>query len=165
MAYHYAEPFNCSKNAQENIASIDKVMVLPTDVTKAVVYSKYKQACEANDWIAFGCSGFYELWQQLLPHISVSKPSTDLCFTCQQNNLSIQQSSCLTEEEKQRRLITAQDDLALARKEWECYNDQLVVAKNSRETRNQANNRTLLVRFCTTSTLPVQCTTNRACVL
>ena len=111
----------------------DKVMVLPTDVTKAVVYSKYKQACEANDWIAFGCSGFYELWQQLLPHISVSKPSTDLCFTCQQNNLSIQQSSCLTEEEKQRRLIIAQDHLALARKEREYYNDAACATQKAAE--------------------------------
>ena len=54
-------------------------------------------------------------------HISVSKPGTDLCFTCQQNNLFIQLSSCLMEVEKQMRLITAQEHLALAKKEREYY--------------------------------------------
>ena len=61
----------------------DKVMVLPTDITKLVVYSKYKQACTASGFLCAGKSKFYQLWQEVLPHISVNTPNTDLCFTCQ----------------------------------------------------------------------------------
>ena len=68
----------------------DKVMVLPSDVSKVFVYSKYKEACTHNHWSAVGRSLFYQIWQELLPFISISTPSTDLCFTCQQNSLSIQ---------------------------------------------------------------------------
>ena len=45
-------------------------MVLPTDVTKVVVYSKYKHES------GFQCaskSKFYQLWQEVLPHISDSR--------------------------------------------------------------------------------------------
>ena len=63
----------------------DKVVALPSDVTKAFVYGRYRAACDENGWLAAGRSKFYDTWQERLPHISVSTPSTDLCFTCQQN--------------------------------------------------------------------------------
>ena len=53
-----------------------------------------------NKWDAVGRSKFYNLWSELLPHISISTPSSDLCFTCQQNLLVIQKSGCLSKEEK-----------------------------------------------------------------
>ena len=49
----------------------DKVMVLPTDITKVVVYNKYKQACSASGFRAAGKRKFYEFWQEVLPHISL----------------------------------------------------------------------------------------------
>ena len=70
----------------------DKVMVLPSDITKTVVFTQYKEACIKSSRNSVGRSPFFSLWQSMLPHISVSKPSSDLCLTCQQNSLSIQQS-------------------------------------------------------------------------
>ena len=94
----------------------DKVMVLPSDVSKVFVYSKYKEACTHNHWSALGRSLFYQIWQELLPFISISTPSTDLCFTCQQNSLSIQKAACLPEEEWAQRLALAQSHIEQAKK-------------------------------------------------
>ena len=39
-----------------------------------------------------GKSKFLNLWDELTPHVDVMKPSSDLCFTYQQNNLAIMKS-------------------------------------------------------------------------
>ena len=106
-------------------------MVLPSDVTKAEVYIKYKEACTQNSWNAVGRSAFYDLWSRLLQHISVSKPSSDLCFTCQQNSLAIQQSTCMPETEKTRRIEVARDHLQLAHEQRSHYNDQVEAAQQT----------------------------------
>ena len=89
----------------------DKVMVLLSDITKSHVFTKYRDACLNNGWTAAGRSKFYDVWQSVLPHISITKPTSDLHFTCQQNSLALQKSACLPEEEKVRRLQVAQDHL------------------------------------------------------
>ena len=68
----------------------DKVMVLPSDITKLLVLTKYRDACLHNGWTAAGRSKFYGVWQSVLPHISITKPASDHCFTCQQNSLALQ---------------------------------------------------------------------------
>ena len=78
----------------------------------SIWYSKYKSACEEDEWGAVGRSKFYDLWSKLLPHISISTPSLDLCFTYQQNSFAIQKSGCLSEEEKSERLESAQEHFA-----------------------------------------------------
>ena len=75
----------------------------------------------------------------MLPHISVSRPSTDLCFVCQKNNLAIQESSCLSDEAKAERLVTAQEHLSLAHKEREYYKSQVKVAFSALESCDEAD--------------------------
>ena len=106
----------------------DKVMVLPSDITKAHVFTKYRDAYSSNGWTAVGRTKFYDVWQNILPHISISNPSSDLCFTCQQNSLALQKSVCLPEEEKSRRLQVAQDHLYRAKTECEYYKAQVDTA-------------------------------------
>ena len=108
----------------------DKVMILPSDITKIFVYSKYKQACKSSNRSAVGRSKFYDIWQHQLPHILICTPSTDLCYTCQQNSLSIQKYFCLSEEEKETRLAAAQEHLLRAKTEHNHYNSQLDAAQN-----------------------------------
>ena len=45
-------------------------------------------------------SMFCLLWQQLLPHITVMKPMTDLCWVYQQNSKTIMRSANTPETEK-----------------------------------------------------------------
>ena len=39
----------------------DKVMVLPSDISKAHVFMKYKEACVTNRWTAAGSTKFYNV--------------------------------------------------------------------------------------------------------
>ena len=89
----------------------DKVLVLPSDLSKATVFERYREVCEKAAISPAGRTKFYDTWQSLLPHISVATPSSDLCFVCQQNNLAIQQSEGLSEEEKIEHLQIANDHL------------------------------------------------------
>ena len=107
----------------------DKVMILPSDLPKAAVYVHYQQACAASGIQAAGRSKFYDTWHCLLPHISVSTPSSDLCFVCQQNNLAIQQAVCLSDNEKSARIQVAQRHLDRAKTEREYYNVQVKEAQ------------------------------------
>ena len=107
----------------------DKVMILPSDLPKAAVYARYQQACAGAGIQAVGRSKFYDTWQSLLPHISVSTPSSDLCFVCQQNNLAIQKAVCLSDDEKSARIQVAQMHLDRAKTEREYYNVQIKEAK------------------------------------
>ena len=120
----------------------DKVLILPADITKITVYSKYKQACSLSDLRVAGKSTFYQVWQEILPHISVSTPRTDLCFTCQKNNLAIQRSACLSNDEKVQCLTTAEEHLFLAQSEREYYNTQVKRANESLCTLQQGEKTT-----------------------
>ena len=112
----------------------DKVMVLPSDITKAHVFTKYRDTCSSNGWSAVGRTKFYDVWQNILPHISISNQSSHLCFTCQQNSLALQKSVCLPEEEKSRRLQVAQDHLYRAKTEREYYKAQVDTAVSAWST-------------------------------
>lgn len=103
----------------------DKVVVLPSDQTKMFVYRKYEEACSVAGVPSLGRSKFYDLWASLLPFISVCSPSSDLCFTCQQQCLAIQKAACLPEEEKILRISTAQAHIQRAKQEREYYNTQI----------------------------------------
>ena len=92
----------------------DKVMILPSDITKVIVYRKYRDASTANGSEPVGRSKFYSVWQQSLPQISISKPSSDLCYTCQKNRLAIQKTGYLSEEGKAELYKVAQDHIQRA---------------------------------------------------
>ena len=140
-----------------------KVMLLHSDQSKSLVYSKYTNACQANGWNAIGRRKFYTMWQQLLPHIGVSTPSTDLCFICQQNK-SIQLSGGLSEEEKLKRVKIAQDHLISAGKERAYYNSQVEVAQASAQAALSEGSTPRLAQLsfdCAASTFYIRFTTNR----
>lgn len=59
--------------------------LLPSHMTKDSVYNIYKESVhEASSTV--GLSSFKRLWKELLPFVIISKPATDLCWTCQKNN-------------------------------------------------------------------------------
>ena len=103
----------------------DKFLLLPTDMPKMKVYRNYKAVCESDDVPHVGKSKFYSLWQELCPYISTMKPSSDLCFQCQQNSNMILRSAHMSEEEKSMRLQVAVEHLQLAKTERAFYNQQI----------------------------------------
>lgn len=101
-----------------------------SDQTKIVIYEKYCAACVTNQWNHVGRRKFYVLWEQLLLHISVPTPSSDLCFTCQDNKRSIQLSARLSDQEKMEKIKAAEKHLARVRSEREYYNGQVTAAQS-----------------------------------
>ena len=92
----------------------DKVLLLPYDVSKSEVYRQYKQACILKSTPPVSWANFHCLWNELLPHIDTMKPSSDLCFECQQNATLLFQRANLSEDEKADRLKAAELHLQAA---------------------------------------------------
>ena len=79
----------------------DDIILLPSSTTKKAIWEFYHAAAESDsDVRAVGYSSFCSLWEQLLPHIIVCKPMSDLCWTCQQNSTMIMRAHNRPEGEK-----------------------------------------------------------------
>ena len=88
-----------------------KVLLLPSDMSKMFVFRKYSEASDQP----VRKSKFLELWSQLTPSVAVMKPASDLCFACQQNNLSIKKAAPMSETVRQQRYDNASAHLDQAR--------------------------------------------------
>ena len=76
------------------------IQLLPSSTTKHTVWELYQQAAEVGSIRPVCYSLFTSLWRQLLPHVVVMKPMSDLCWLCQQNSTAISRSANRPEEEK-----------------------------------------------------------------
>ena len=78
----------------------ERYVLLPSDMSKRFVYRKYEEACHASLKNCVSRRKFEAIWSSTLPFIVTAKPSTDLCFTCQQNSRLIVKSANLPEHLK-----------------------------------------------------------------
>ena len=76
------------------------IQLLPSSTTKHQVWELYQQATSGGSMRSVSYSSFTSLWRQLLPHVVVMKPMTDLCWMCQKNSAAITRSANRPEEEK-----------------------------------------------------------------
>jgi len=100
---HNASSFDCKEHlvtflhnfAEENAVTLpgripgykdNRILLLPSHMTKDGIFLHYKTSCEAAELPPVGRSLFYSLWTDLVPYIVLAKPMTDLCWICQQNN-------------------------------------------------------------------------------
>ena len=74
------------------------VKLLPSSTTKNSIWKQYLQAAANSSMRALAYPTFTQLWRQLLPHILVMKPMSDLCWVCQQNSTAIMHSANHPEE-------------------------------------------------------------------
>ena len=74
------------------------VKLLPSSTTKNFIWKQYLQAAANSSMRALAYPTFTQLWRQLLPHILVMKPMSDLCWVCQQNSTAIMRSANHPEE-------------------------------------------------------------------
>ena len=75
------------------------LQLLPTQTTKRAVWNSYIQACGT---LTFRMAMYPTIWRRYVPHIMITTPQTDLCWTCQQNSFAITASSNKTDSEKAR---------------------------------------------------------------
>ena len=75
--------------------------LLPSSVSKRVIWGVYQMAAEKEDDIhTIAYTTFYRVWCNLLPSIIIVKPMTDLCWQCQKHSSALLRSTNMTEEEK-----------------------------------------------------------------
>lgn len=96
---------------------------------KSVIYHDYKVACTRIPVIPVGKTTFYDLWNSMLPSIGTMKPSSGLCFECQQNIASIIRSAHLSEDEKSDQSEISGIPSNPARTECGWYNQQIEDSK------------------------------------
>ena len=70
----------------------DEIKVPSLFKTKKSVWRVYEAACETSDVQAVGYTKFLKLWEQFYLNVVITKPMTDLCFTCQQNTSKLQRA-------------------------------------------------------------------------
>lgn len=108
------------------------IMLLPTNVSKASLHRAYVKSSEELEQTTvrtFGYREFCRLWSEVVPYIRSMPPADDLCFTCQSNSTLIMKSANLSEDEKTKRLLSAQKHLELAKKQRHYYNDKVAACK------------------------------------
>ena len=59
------------------------VLLLPSDKRQADIHVVYQKAAKSAGIRVISFSSFARIWRELCPNIVLSKPSTDLCHTCQ----------------------------------------------------------------------------------
>lgn len=64
------------------------------------VWGVYKVCCDQVDSRVLVYTTFCSYWRKLLPQIIITKPRTDLCWQCQQNNTLILKATNKSAEEK-----------------------------------------------------------------
>ena len=78
----------------------DDIKLLPSSHTKTKVYDMYKSCMEQLGKRVAGLSSSKQYWLQLVPFIVTSKPMTDLCWICQNNNSLTYRSANVEDNEK-----------------------------------------------------------------
>lgn len=76
------------------------IKLLPSSTTKRSIWELYVESAASGLLRPVGYSTFTRLWRQLLPHIVIMKPMSDLCWICQQNSTAITRAANRPEEEK-----------------------------------------------------------------
>ena len=97
------------------------IRLLPSSTSKRSVWKLYKGQMEAVRDIAMGYSTFCKLWRQLLPYLVVTKPMTDLCWTCQQNSTALSRAVNTPLAEKSATLTAYMEHLDKVQKERSYY--------------------------------------------
>ena len=74
-------------------------------------------------------STFRKLWKQLVPYIVRTKPMTDLCWECQQNNEAVYRSANLPDDVKSQKVQQQENHLAVVQQERSLYNSMIDSAR------------------------------------
>ena len=97
--------------------------ILPSSETKTSVFRLYEQSAKIAGSHAVGHSKFLQLWNDLVPRVVISEPMTDLCHTCQKNNVKIYRAVNIPDSEKSKLLKEMETHLLNAERERSLYKD------------------------------------------
>jgi len=128
---NYAEKFGLVLPGRVASFNNADLMLLPSFSSKAYVYRQYQNVCRDSGTQFVSESYFRRVWRNLLPHIVVQKPHTDLCAQCQQNFISLGQLRTLDDDVKANLLQRSVDHLSEVTRERSLYQEDVKAAKLS----------------------------------
>ncbi|KAK2191544.1 hypothetical protein NP493_52g05007 [Ridgeia piscesae] len=108
----------------------DDIKLMPSSETRVKVFKAYCMAMHDSEHRSMSETVFRHTWKKLLPFIVTARPMTDLCWTCQKNNVMIYRSVSLTEADKSDRLIQQELQLETVKQERAAYNKMVGSAKD-----------------------------------
>lgn len=97
------------------------IKLLPSSATKASIHRLYEQSAESAGLPVVSYSKFVTMWNELQPLVTITKPMTDLCHTCQENNSNIYRSANLPDKEKSEIVRKQEAHLLDAKRERSLY--------------------------------------------
>jgi len=96
-------------------------------------------------------STFRKLWRQLVPNIAITKPCSDICWECHQNNTAIYRSANLPDAVKGAKLRKQEEHLCTVTNEHQAYQQMVTESKNNvadcRLGRNDPRSRDTAVHY------------------
>ncbi|XP_065884511.1 uncharacterized protein [Dysidea avara] len=99
----------------------DDLKLLPSSCNKKCVWECYKTSCITTGIRYAELTTFRKYWCQLAPHIVITKPRSDLCWTCQTNSTLIMKAINRSDEEKSQTIKQAERHLKLVKEERAKY--------------------------------------------
>ena len=90
-------PFYCQEGFP--VTNVD-VELLPTQLTKKKVWDCYINSCATHTYKLASYRSFCRVWQRYKPYIIITRPTSDLFFTCQSNSMAITMSANKSENDK-----------------------------------------------------------------
>ena len=114
------------KNSQ-----VQHVLLLPSDKSCADIHQLYEKVASELLYRNVSLRTFQRVWHELCPHITITKPLTDLCGTCQMYGGKISNSGCLSEEEKTKLLEDYNGHVHSAKLQRDYYRDQVNKSKEN----------------------------------
>ena len=109
----------------------ETTLVIPSSETKVKIWELYTNISQEAALKPVGHSLFLEMWNKLLPWIVIAKPTTDLCWTCQNFSETLSLRPNLSENDKVSMVEQYQQHLEEAKSNTENYNVQIEIAQNN----------------------------------
>ena len=102
VSKHFVGQIKCSV-LHERIPGYKRMdlQLLPTNMTKKLVWTQYTKANERSDRRLAAYTTFCSLWKKYVPQIIITKPQSDLYWVCQQNSRAITDANNASEDVKQ----------------------------------------------------------------
>ena len=128
---NYAEQFGLVLPGRVASFNNADLMILPSFSSKVHVYRQYETTCKDSSSRCVSETYFRRIWRNLLPHIVVQRPRTDLCAECHHNLTSLGQLRTFDDDVKQSMLQRSVDHLTEVTRERSLYQKDVAVAKDS----------------------------------
>ena len=107
------------------------LLQLPSDKSIADIHQIYEQTANAMQFRSISLRTCQRTWHHFCPHITVSKPCTDLCQKCQGYCVQVSNSVQSNEEEKAAMLADYTCHVVESKKQRNYYRVQCKMRKTS----------------------------------